>query len=177
MIKTNQILHILFLFIILIEKAKFQGSPGLSTTDLSTTDLPTTDLSTTDLPTTYLPINDLDHTDLTTSLVTKETTKPTEDKIDIEKRLCKDTQPLKGIKEECFNGNIISSNEVCCYMTIKYETNEHYSCIAVSKDKKTIKDTIKALKQEYESSKSIDIDCNSSLIKISLISILLIFIF
>ena len=167
MIKTNQILHILFLFIILIEKAKFQGSPGLSTTDL-----PTTDLSTTDLPPT-----DLSTTDFPDSLKSQETTIPTEGKIDIEKRLCKDTQPLKGIKGECFDGNIISSNEVCCYMTIKYETNEHYSCIAVSKDKKTIKDTIKALKQEYEGSKSIDIDCDSSLIKISLISILLIFIF
>ena len=55
-------------------------------------------------------------------------------------------------------------------MTIRYETNEYFSCIAVKKDISSIKDKINQIKQEYESTKSINIDCNSSLIKIYLIS-------
>ena len=94
------------------------------------------------------------------------------------RRLCKETQPLKGIKEECYNGNEIeNSNEVCCYMTIKYEANDHFACIAVTKDKSSIKNKIDEIKKEYEGSKSISIDCNSSLIRITLISFLLFLIF
>ena len=95
-----------------------------------------------------------------------------------ERKLCNETQPLKGIKEECYNGNELSnSNEVCCYMTIKYDTNDHYACIAVTKDKSSIKSKIDEIKKAYEGSKSISIDCNSSLIRITLISFLLFLIF
>ena len=97
---------------------------------------------------------------------------PPEDSATIEKKLCDNTQPLKGIKEECFKGNHLSSGETCCYMTIKYETNEHFACIAVSKDLSSIKNLINQKKQEYDGSKSVSIDCNSSLIQISLISLL-----
>ena len=89
-----------------------------------------------------------------------------------QKKLCDTTQPLKGIKEECFKGNELSNGETCCYMTIKYETNEYFSCVAVQKDKSIIKERINQIRQEYEGSKSIDIDCNSSFIKIFLISFL-----
>ena len=61
-------------------------------------------------------------------------------------------------------------------MTIKYENNEHYACTAVSKDLGSIKNKIQEIKENYQGSKSIYIDCNSSLIKISLISSLLFFI-
>ena len=89
-----------------------------------------------------------------------------------QKKLCDTTQPLKGIKEECFKGNEISYGETCCYMTIKYETNEYFSCVAVKKDKSLIKEKINQIKKDYEGSKSIDIDCKSSFIKIYLISFL-----
>ena len=97
--------------------------------------------------------------------------------IKLQKERCSETQPLKGIKEDCFQGNSILSGETCCYMTVKYKTNEHYECIAVNKDLKSIKNQIQEIKKNYEGSKSIDIDCNSSLIKISLIPFLLFIIF
>ena len=94
------------------------------------------------------------------------------------KRLCGETQPLKGIKEECYQEEIKNSNnEVCCYMTIKYETSEHFECIPVNKNLAEIKNKIKEIKQNYEGSKSINIDCNSSLIRITLISFLLFLLF
>ena len=94
------------------------------------------------------------------------------------KRLCGETQPLKGIKEECYQEEITNSNnEVCCYMTIKYETSEHFECIPVNKNLAEIKNKIKEIKQNYEGSKSINIDCNSSLIRITLISFLLFLLF
>ena len=92
--------------------------------------------------------------------------------IERQKKLCDTTQPLKGIKEECFKGNELSYGETCCYMTIKYETNEYFSCVAVKKDKSLIKEKINQIKKDYEGSKSIDIDCKSSFIKIYLISFL-----
>ena len=90
--------------------------------------------------------------------------------------LCEETQPSKGIKEECFHGPEIPSGEICCYMTIKYETNDHYACTAVNRDLDSIKNKIQEIKKNYQGSKSIYIDCNSSLIKISLISFILFFI-
>ena len=94
------------------------------------------------------------------------------------KRLCGETQPLKGIKEECYQEEIKNSNnEVCCYMTIKYETSEYFECIPVNKNLAEIKNKIKEIKQNYEGSKSINIDCNSSLIRITLISFLLFLLF
>ena len=186
MIKTKQIIQILFLFIILIEKARFQATNDLTDMPTSSTELIITSTDLSDIPSSSTDLVDIPSsstdssiffTDSSTYIESVEKTLPAEGPIEKNERLCKDTQPLKGIKEECFKGNTISQNEMCCYMTVKYETNEHYSCIPVSIDKKSVKEKIKALKQEYEGSKSIDIDCNSSLIRISSISILLIFIF
>ena len=107
-------------------------------------------------------------------IIIKETETPEEKS----KRLCGETQPLKGIKEECYQEEIKNSNnEVCCYMTIKYETSEHFECIPVNKNLAEIKNKIKEIKQNYEGSKSINIDCNSSLIRITLISFLLFLLF
>ena len=116
-----------------------------------------------------------DPSDTTNSeIIIKETETPEEKS----KRLCGETQPLKGIKEECYQEEIKNSNnEVCCYMTIKYETSEHFECIPVNKNLAEIKNKIKEIKQNYEGSKSINIDCNSSLIRITLISFLLFLLF
>ena len=113
--------------------------------------------------------------DITYVEIINEETETPEEK---SKRLCGETQPLKGIKEECYQEEIKNSNnEVCCYMTIKYETSEHFECIPVNKNLAEIKNKIKEIKQNYEGSKSINIDCNSSLIRITLISFLLFLLF
>ena len=122
---------------------------------------------------TNLEIEKLSYTTISTN--TNEETENPEEK---SKRLCGETQPLKGIKEECFQEEIKNSNnEVCCYMTIKYETSEHFECIPVNKNLAEIKNKINEIKQNYEGSKSINIDCNSSLIRITLISFLLFLLF
>ena len=113
--------------------------------------------------------------DTSNNIINNEESENPEEK---SKRLCGETQPLKGIKEECYQEEIKNSNnEVCCYMTIKYETSEHFECIPVNKNLAEIKNKIKEIKQNYEGSKSINIDCNSSLIRITLISFLLFLLF
>ena len=102
---------------------------------------------------------------------------PTESDDERAIRLCGETQPLKGIKEECYQGENNSSEETCCYMTVKYETSQHIECISVKKDLGSIKSKIDEIKKTHEGSKSISIDCNSFLIRITLISFLLFLIF
>ena len=78
----------------------------------------------------------------------------------IQKKLCEDTNPLKSIKEDFLEGNPNLSEETCYYMTIKYEFNEYYSSTAINKDLSLIKEKIKKIKQEFDGSKSISIDCH-----------------
>ena len=122
-------------------------------------------------------LDENDNTDDDTTGKTSEFVE-SETKEEKAKRLCGETQPLKGIKEECFQEEINkSNNEVCCYMTIKYETSEHFECIPINKNLGEIKNKINEYKKNYEGSKSISIDCNSPLLRITLISFLLFLIF
>ena len=155
--KTKKTLHILFLLIVANEIITDSSDPSTNLRQ----------------KTTYLRIE--------TSYIKSSIITPKHIDIEKEKKeeeeLCESTQPLKGIKEECFNGNTLIYGETCCYMTIKYETNDFYKCIAVEKDLTSIKQKIEDYKKIYEGSKSIYIDCKSSFIRISLISLFLFFIF
>ena len=157
---NHQILQIFFLLIIINEivigNSEDQQNPDIPQSTPQNPDIPQ---STPQNPDTPQPT--------TIDQATKER----------QKTLCEDTQPLKGIKEECYTGNPLISGETCCYMTIKYETNDYYKCVAVKKDITSIKEKIDNYKKDYEGSKSIYIDCNSSLIRISLFSLFLFFIF
>ena len=77
---------------------------------------------------------------------------------------CLETQPTKGIKDDCLEGNIIEGMK-CCYMTIKYKEGTTYGCYPIEKKKSVIKEKIKELKNIYKGSKSIKIDCSSSSLK------------
>ena len=87
---------------------------------------------------------------------------------------CYQIEPTKGIIEDCTEGAILQ-NETCCYMTIKYKYNTFHACIPVIKDIKIINERIKILKDIYTGNKSIKINCYKSFVKMSLISIILIF--
>ena len=172
------ILQILFLFIIVNEISPNESTtPGETTTTPGETTTTPGETTTTPGETTTTPGETTTTPVETTTTPVETTTTPGGKASQEEKVICSQTQPLKGIKEECFKGNVLLHGETCCYMTIKYETNEHYECIAVKKDLSSIKETINDIKANYEGSKSINIDCNSSLIRLTLISFLLFFIF
>ena len=81
---------------------------------------------------------------------------------------CFKTEPTKGIREDCTsNENNINLNGKanCCYMTVTYKNNKRYSCYPIKRDKTTIKNKIKELKNIYDGSKKISIDCYSSFLK------------
>ena len=154
--KRTKVLQFLFLLIIIITSNETNLTGIIDPYDTTSSS--------------YVEITDINDTTSSTDII-----ETLEEK---SKRLCGETQPLKGIKEECYQEEIKNSNnEVCCYMTIKYETSEHFECIPVNKNLAEIKNKIKEIKQNYEGSKSINIDCNSSLIRITLISFLLFLLF
>ena len=92
---------------------------------------------------------------------------------------CYDTEPEKDIIEDCILGNKLEdvTGETCCYMTVKYKYNTLYACFPVYKDVKEIKKRIEVLKEIYVGNKSIKINCFTSFIKLTIISILLIFLY
>ena len=81
---------------------------------------------------------------------------------------CINVAPDEGIDETCTNQT--TPITPCCYMKVKYAHGKTYGCYPVEKDKDTIKEVIKALKKEYIGSKSIEIDCSSKYISLSVIS-------
>ena len=86
---------------------------------------------------------------------------------------CINVAPDEGIDETCTNQT--TSITPCCYMKVKYAHGKTYGCYPVEKDKDTIKEVIKALKKEYIGSKSIEIDCSSKYISLSVISFIVLF--
>ena len=51
-----------------------------------------------------------------------------------EELYCAQTQPTKGISEDCTEDNKLSNeNKKCCYVEIKYEQSTKYSCIVIDK--------------------------------------------
>ena len=87
---------------------------------------------------------------------------------------CINVAPDEGIDETCTNQTTILGTQ-CCYMKVKYDHGKTYGCYPVEKDKKTIKEVIKALKKEYIGSNSIKIDCSSKYISLSVISFIVLF--
>ena len=77
---------------------------------------------------------------------------------------CYRTEPTKGIKEDCTEIKVKDGSS-CCYMTVKYKNNKKYACYPIKKDKNTIKSKINQLKEKYDGSKKISIDCYSSSLK------------
>ena len=89
---------------------------------------------------------------------------------------CLLTQPMKDIKDDCYDENI-KDREKCCYVEVKFKYNIYVSCFPVNIENDNIRDVITYLKETYKvDSKSIKIDCNNSYIKLSLIFVILIFI-
>ena len=79
---------------------------------------------------------------------------------------CFKTSPTKGIVKDCTsNENLDNLGVSCCYMTVTYKNNKRYSCYPIKRDKNTIKNKIKELKNLYDGSKKISIDCYSSFLK------------
>ena len=76
---------------------------------------------------------------------------------------CYRTEPTKGIKEDCTKIKVPDGS--CCYMTVKYKNNKKYACYPIKKDKNAIQSKIKQLKEKYDGSKKISIDCYSSFFK------------
>ena len=88
---------------------------------------------------------------------------------------CYRTEPTKGIKQDCTEEKL-SDGTSCCYMTVSYDNNKKYSCYPIKKDKNTIKNKIKKLKQQYDGSKKITIDCYSAFLENIFIRLLIIII-
>ena len=94
---------------------------------------------------------------------------------DTEVSKCLLTEPIKDIKDDCYEESI--DREKCCYVEIKFKYNTYVSCIPVDFEQYNIRDIISYLKETYKvDSNSIKIDCNNSFIKLSLIFAILIFI-
>ena len=94
---------------------------------------------------------------------------------DTEISKCLLTEPMKDIKDDCYDEN--NDREKCCYFEIKFKYNTYVSCIPVDFEQNNIKEVITYLKETYKvDSKSIKIDCNNFYIKLSLIFAILIFI-
>ena len=92
----------------------------------------------------------------------ENTTEPIQDK-------CELTQPMKDIKDICYDENI-NDRERCCYVEVKFKYNTYIRCILVDIENENIRNVIADLKDEYKvDSKSIKIDCNNTFIKLSLI--------
>ena len=102
----------------------------------------------------------------------------TETETETEISPCLLTQPLKDIKEDCYDENDKKNDrQKCCYVEVKFKYNTFVSCYPVDLESDNIRDVIAYLKEEYKvDSKSIKIDCYNSFIKISLILVILIFI-
>ena len=94
---------------------------------------------------------------------------------------CFKTEPTKGIIEDCAsdenNKNLKDYGVNCCYMTVTYKNNKRYSCYPIKKDKNTIKNKIKELKNRYDGSKKISIDCYSSFLKNAFTGLLIMILF
>ena len=86
---------------------------------------------------------------------------------------CINVAPDEGIDETCTNQT--TPITPCCYMKVKYAHGKTYGCYPVEKDKDKIKEVIEALKKEYIGSKSIEIDCSSKYISLSVISFIALF--
>ena len=86
---------------------------------------------------------------------------------------CINVAPDEGIDETCTNQT--TSITPCCYMKVKYAHGKTYGCYPVEKKKDKIKEVIEALKKEYIGSKSIEIDCSSKYISLSVISFIALF--
>ena len=102
----------------------------------------------------------------------------TETETETEISPCLLTQPLKDIKDDCYDENDKKNDrQKCCYVEVKFKYNTFVSCYPVDLESDNIRDVIAYLKEEYKvDSKSIKIDCYNSFIKISLILVILIFI-
>ena len=102
----------------------------------------------------------------------------TETETETEISPCLLTQPLKDIKDDCYDENDKKNDrQKCCYVEVKFKYNTFISCYPVDLESDNIRDVIAYLKEEYKvDSKSIKIDCYNSFIKISLILVILIFI-
>ena len=102
----------------------------------------------------------------------------TETETETEISPCLLTQPLKDIKDDCYDENDKKNDrKKCCYVEVKFKYNTFVSCYPVDLESDNIRDVIAYLKEEYKvDSKSIKIDCYNSFIKISLILVILIFI-
>ena len=82
---------------------------------------------------------------------------------------CKGIQPFEDVIEDCTKYTIPNSDKVCCYLELFFDEGNSYSCYPVKKDKDAIKDEIEALKATYEDCESVNIDCGSSFINLSIV--------
>ena len=86
------------------------------------------------------------------------------------------TQPIKDIKDDCYDENI-DERRKCCYVEVKFKYNTYVTCIVIDIESENIRGKINNLTKIYQvDSKSIKIDCNKSFIKLSLIFVILFFI-
>ena len=74
------------------------------------------------------------------------------------------------IDDECTNFPV--GDLSCCYIKLKYKYNTKYGCYPIKKDKKTIKEKIKEMKQYYIGIKKISIYCNESFVKFNFYSLI-----
>ena len=175
----NQIIFQIILFSSLISLivSGYEGNPtNTFTTDISTTnsisdtDSSTIDITDNDSSTTDISANDISTIDISTN----DTNNATQSN-SLEDANCFLTQPMRNIKDDCYE-NIINRKR-CCYLEVKFEYNTYIGCIPIDIESVNIKEEINGLKAGlYINSKSIKIDCNNSFIKISFIFAILIFI-
>ena len=123
----------------------------------------------------YLEDNNTTNTTNTTTTTTPTTT-PITTTIYPEELNCLLTQPIKDIKDDCYDENI-DERRKCCYVEVKFKYNTYISCIVIDIESENIRGKINNLTKIYKvDSKSIKIDCNKSFIKLSLIFVILFFI-
>ena len=92
---------------------------------------------------------------------------------DLNEKRCLETEPSKGIIDDCVEGNKMEG-KICCYLELKYSYNSYYGCLPLNKDDlKSIKNKVKELKEELKAD-SAKIKCKSSFIQLQMLLILLI---
>ena len=93
---------------------------------------------------------------------------------DLNEKKCLETEPSKGIIDDCVKGNEKVGENTCCYLELKYSYNSYYGCLPLNKDDlKSIKNRVKELKEELKAD-SAKIKCKSSFIQLQMLLILLI---
>ena len=178
--KYSIIIIILSLLINLINSS--EGNLDDSVTDLHTTTDDTTNDNSIDIANTTIEETNNDINKSINFTKDIDTTKKVESTLEIGNEInvnnlnkkCSETEPSKGIIEDCSKGNNMTSPEnMCCYMEIKYDYNKYYECIPLNLTNINWKETIIKKKKEYGAN-SIKIKCKSSFIRFKLLFLLLI---